>query len=44
MTARGPEYGATTFHVEDRERSNIEAALHHKNKKVLDIIYSKKWQ
>ena len=34
-TARVPEYGARTFHVKDRERSNIEAAwVRHKEKAV----------
>jgi len=33
-TARVPEYGARTFHVKDRERSNIEAAWERHKEKV----------
>lgn len=41
-TASVPEYGIRTFHVKDRERSNIEAACGKDIKKMLLIIFMNK--
>lgn len=44
ITASVPEYGASTFHVKDKDSSNMEAALRWKEIKNLNVKEHFRWK